>query len=109
MKRLGTIAKSQMGRLGEPPLEAWTLDQASIQASAHRKSHCYPQSDTMCCTSQAEGSTVTPSQGSLLKMFSIENVAFSNSERPVGSDKLSISNPALTLLLNVSKSKASND
>ncbi len=49
------------------------------------------------------GTSIGPFPG-----ISIENVAF-NSERPVDSDRLSSCNPALTLLQNVSKSKASND
>ena len=48
-----------MRRLGEPPPKAWMLDHAYIQASALRTSHVDLIFDAKCCTSQAEGATVT--------------------------------------------------
>ena len=50
---------SQTRRLGEPPLKVWRLDQASIQASAHRTSHNGLENDAMCSTSQGGGGGVS--------------------------------------------------
>ncbi len=34
--------------LGEPALKVWRLDQAALQASAHRTSHAGLENDAMC-------------------------------------------------------------
>ena len=44
-------AMSQTRQLGEPPPKVWRLDQASLEASAHRTSHDGLENDAMCCTS----------------------------------------------------------
>ncbi len=48
-------AMSSTRGLGEPPLKVWRLDQAALQASAHRTSHVGLENDAMCCTSQVGG------------------------------------------------------
>ena len=53
---------SQKRGLGDPPMTAWRLDLASLQASAHRTSHNGLEIDAMCCTSQGGGVKVDPSQ-----------------------------------------------
>jgi hypothetical protein len=53
-------AMSHTRGLGEPLPKVWRLDQASIQASAHRTSHIGLETDAMCCTSQVGGGQGDP-------------------------------------------------